>query len=140
MEGIMKGLAFLTIFLISFNAYAKDKVVRVAYFKTLFGHIHRNPSKYSESISTISCGYPVRILKKSIGKKKYQEVFNKMFNYISVGPYKGYINKAYLTDRKPTCFQDRYPRFFDNLNLDLAEMYHWGKLYDQYEYGRSKVQ
>ncbi len=140
----MKFLISLIIAILLNPVMAKEKrdtvVLRVAYFNSLFGHIHRNPSKYSESLSTISCGYPVRVLKKKVGKKSYQEVFNKSFSYISVGPYKGYVDNMYLSGKKPNCFQDKYPRFFDHLELDLTEMFYWGKLYDQYEYGKSKVQ
>jgi hypothetical protein len=45
----------------------------------------------------------------------------------------------YISRRKPECFQDRYPRFFDNVALELSDMYYWGKLFDQYVEGRSKV-
>ena len=61
------------------------------------------------------------------------------FLKVKVGPYVGYISKGYLRGKKPECFADEFPRFFDNLNLSLTDMYYWGKLYDQYITGRSRV-
>lgn len=127
-------LAALLIFL-SFGVLAKESAVRVAYYNHLFGHIHKNPSRYSMSLSTISCGHPIKILGVK-GKIIEREGYYK----VHVGPYKGYISKQYLNRKKPNCFQDRYPRFFDNLDLSLTDMYYWGKLYDQYVNGRSTVQ
>lgn len=114
---------------------AKETSLRVAYYKNLFGHIHKSASRYSQSLSTIGCGHPIKVL-----GMKGKEIVTGNFNKVKVGPYKGYIDKKYLTSKKPTCFQDRYPRFFDNIGLSLTDMYYWGKLYDQYVYGRSTVQ
>jgi len=48
--------------------------------------------------------------------------------------------KDYLSAKRPTCFQGKYPKFFDALNLDLAELYYWGRLYDHYIQGETRVQ
>jgi len=133
----MKNLSLLLslFFLGIYSPYAADKVSRVVYFKKLFGHIHKNPSRYSQSLSTIGCGHPIKVL-----VNKGREEYGKGFYKVKVGPYEGYISKLYLNDKKPNCFQDKYPRFFDNLELSLTDMYYWGKLYDQYVYGRSTIQ
>ena len=132
----MKRFLFLSFLLISTSSFSKgEKTLRVAYYKNLFGHIHKNPSRYSQSLSTISCGHPIKIL-----GHKGREIQSGKFNKVKVGPYVGYIDRKYLTAKKKQCFQDRYPRFFDNIGLTLSDMYYWGKLYDQYVYGRSTVQ
>lgn len=133
----MKKFCFFIFLLLAGATFtsAADKVARIVYFKKLFGHIHKNPSRYSQSLSTIGCGHPIKILVNN-GREEYGKGFYK----VKVGPYEGYISKLYLNDKKPLCFQDKYPRFFDNLELSLTDMYYWGKLYDQYVYGRSTIQ
>jgi hypothetical protein len=113
---------------------AKKAPERVLYFSKLFGHIHKNPSRYSQSLSTIGCGHPTKV----IGNTEVSSS-GVSFLKVKVGPYVGYISKIYLRSKKPQCFADDYPRFFDNLNLSLTDMYYWGKLYDQYITGRSRV-
>lgn len=125
---------FILLF-ISQPAFTKEVRVKVAYYNHLFGHIHKNPSRYSISLSTISCGHPISIL----GQKGKASKTGQFFK-VKVGPYIGYISEKYLNDKKPECFQDKYSRFFDNMDLTLTDMYYWGKLYDQYVYGRSTVQ
>ncbi|GAB4016703.1 MAG: hypothetical protein Fur0010_16680 [Bdellovibrio sp.] len=116
------------------------KLHKISYFKELFGHVHRNPSRYSNSLSTLSCGHPIKVFEWSVqgAKEKSLEV-NGDWLYVQVGPYKGYMLKESLSDKRPTCFQDEFPRFFDNVGLSLTEMYYWGKLNDHFLTGRSKV-
>ncbi len=130
-------MKIILLFSLIFNlqAFASEKSVRVSYYKNLFGHIHKNASRYSQSLSTIGCGHPIKIL-----GNKGKEVISGDFFKVKVGPYTGFIDKKYLSSKKPNCFQDRYPHFFDNVGLSLTDMYYWGKLYDQYAYGRSTVQ
>ncbi|MCK5073467.1 MAG: SH3 domain-containing protein [Bacteriovoracaceae bacterium] len=111
------------------NKTTKNKIVGIEYFKFMFGHIHLNPLRYSESLTAISCGHPVKIYNKQKGDWKF----------VKVGPYKGYIHKKALSAKKPLCFQDRYPKFFDLFELDPSEQYYWGRLFDQYVRGKSKL-
>jgi len=139
-----KVIAFFFFFLLlapSQNSWAKAKkdMIRLSYFRPIFGHVHRNPSKYSSSLTTISCGHPVKVYKLTPKKGRAVTLFNKIWHYVKVGPYEGYIDKKYLASSKPDCFQDRYPKFFDSLELDLTELYYWGRLYDQYVFGKSRV-
>ena len=117
---------------------AKRKYVRVAYFKNIFGHIHQNTSKYSTSLSTLSCGHPVKIYKKQYKGGHSQIIFNEKWNMVKVGPYQGYIQAEFLSKTKVKCFQDKYPKFFDEMKLEISDMYYWGRLYDQYVTGNSK--
>ncbi len=113
---------------------AKKTPEKVMYFSKLFGHIHKGPSRYSQSLSTIGCGHPTKV----IGNTEISSS-GVSFLKVKVGPYIGFISKTYLRSKRPECFADEFPRFFDNLNLSLTEMYYWGKLYDQYITGRSRV-
>ena len=111
---------------------AKDTVVSIGYFKPIFGHIHMNPSEHSQSLSTVACGHPIKVLK----HKKDLEGFR----YVQVGPYKGYIHKKLISSNNVSCVQETHPKFFDLLHLSLSDMYFWGKLQDQAIEGKSKVQ
>ena len=93
----------------------------VKYLATPWGHIHQNSSRYSTSLTTVSCGHPLKIYE--VGKAWHK---------VQAGPYTGYVRNEQLLDKKPTCLQDKYPKFFDDLKLEITEMYYWGKLYDHY--------
>lgn len=130
-------LRVLAFSLLMFSLEAKTKrepVAFVGYYKNLFGHIHKNPSRYSQSLSTIGCNHPIKVL-----GKKGKPTIKSGFYYARVGPYNGYIRKIDVTKKKVECFQNKYPRFFDYINLNLTEMYYWGRLYDLYNQGKSKI-
>ena len=129
--GMIIGLCLM----LSLSAKAKSDVSRVVYFNQLFGHIHKNPSRYSQSLSTIECGHPVKVM-----KEKGSEFISGNYIKVKVGPYLGYIDQVYLSSKKEKCISDKYPKFFNALDLSLADMFYWGKLNDQYVQGESKVQ
>ena len=125
----------ILVFFIFFSAYAatpSSKLVGVFYYKNIFGSLHQGPSQYSSVLTTISCGHPVKVYESSDKTKE------KWAN-VKVGAYTGYVLKDFLATKKVECFQDKYPRFFENLQMDLADYYYWGRLYDQYIQGKSKV-
>ena len=146
MSGALKKVLMVTVLaplLSPFGAAAEDKdlkkeVIKVGHFSEIYGHIHQNPSKYSTSLTNISCGHPVRVysIKDESGERS---VFNKEWVYVSAGPYEGYIKKEYISDDDPECLQDRYSKFFDRLSLDITDMYYWGKLYDHFVKRKTKA-
>ncbi|MBT7610358.1 MAG: SH3 domain-containing protein [Bacteriovoracaceae bacterium] len=117
----------------------KKSVVRIAFMKDMFAHVHQNPSKYSTAVTTISCGHPVKIYKVTEHDGRSAETFNKSYKFIKVGPYDGYIMMHLLSEKRPKCFQDKYPRFFDQFEMDISEMYNWGRLNDLYLQKRTRV-
>ncbi len=134
------SLIFLCLFQLKLDAKESQKVVvRIAFFKKIFGHIHQNPSKYSTSITTISCGHPIKIYNVIGPDGRRAEIFNKKYMLIKAGPYDGYVLKSLLSKDRPKCFQDEYPRFFDQFELDISEMYNWGRLNDLYLVRRTRV-
>jgi hypothetical protein len=111
-----------------------EKVIGVFYFTPLFGHVHQNANKTSPSLTTIQCSHPVKVIessKVSVG----QEWF-----YVQVADHRGFILKEFLSSKKTDCLQARYPKFFDHLNLDLQELYYWGRLYDHFIQGESRAE
>ena len=112
---------------------AKDKVMGRLYFQDFLGHVHKNPSKASSSLTTIQCAYSVKVI------EDLEVRSPKGWLYVKVGDDRGFIMSSSLSEKRPTCFQEKYPKFYLNLNLDLSEMYYWGRLTDQYLSQQSKV-
>lgn len=124
--------------LLPFMAFAEtstpdEKVVGVFYFNQMFGHVHQSSVRTSASMTTIQCSHPVKVMESS----KVQA--DKKWSYVEVADYRGFILKQFLADKRPECFQAKYPKFFDAFNLDLAELYYWGRLNDQYISGETRV-
>ena len=105
------------------------KIISIEYLGALFGHVRVQPSQYAESLSAISCGHPIKLY----------ETIKDDYQFAKVGPYEGYVKREHLSKHKPECLQDKYPKFFETINLDITEMYYWGKLNDQYITGKSKL-
>jgi hypothetical protein len=146
MEGLkLHKYIFIVFTLFSYTVSAEDffdkKVVSIGYFKEVYGHVHKNPFRYSLGLTTVSCGHPLKILKAKSNKKGvYREYFAKSWRYVKIGPYHGYIKDKFISRKRPICIQDKYPKFFEKINLEISDMYYWGKLYDQYLLGKSKAQ
>tara|TARA_R110000868_G_scaffold303689_2_gene564204 strand:- start:4244 stop:4627 length:384 start_codon:yes stop_codon:yes gene_type:complete len=126
MEGFLKNVLFFLFF--AGYVQAADKVLMVKYLNTPWGHVHQNASRYSTSLTTVSCGHPIKVYEVKADWHK-----------VGAGPYTGYVASGQLSDKKPTCPQDKYPRFFDDLKLEITQMYYWGKLYDHYIEGKSRL-
>lgn len=124
--------------LFSFLAFAEttstdEKVVGVFYLKPLFAHVHQSAVRTSASLTTIQCAHPVKV----IASSKVQ--VSSDWAYVQVADYRGFILKSYLSEKRPECLQGKYPKFFDHVNLDLAELYYWGRLYDHYVMGETRA-
>lgn len=130
---------FVLVLLLMSSAMAEttstdEKVVGVFYMKPLFGHVHQTSTRTSPSLTTIQCAHPVKVLEST------KVSVSAEWAYVEVADYRGFIMKDFLSEKKPECFQGKYPKFFDALNMDLAELYYWGRLYDQYVQGETRVQ
>lgn len=110
-----------------------EKVVGVFYFNPLFGHVHQSSVKTSASLTTIQCAHPVKVLESS------KVTVSSDWRYVQVADYRGFIQKQFLSEKRPDCLQGKYPKFFDAVNLDLAELYYWGRLYDHYVMGETRA-
>ncbi len=110
-----------------------EKVVGVFYFTPMFGHVHQSAQRISASLTTIQCSHPVKIIESS------KVTVSSDWAYVEVADHRGFILRSFLSEKRPECFQAQYPKFFDSFNLDLAELYYWGRLNDQYIYGETRV-
>ena len=127
----MRNLVLFSIFIMFFseNLYSKNRFSKILYYNNTFGHIHQNPSRYSTSLTVVSCGHPLKVLTRAESKKKN---INSRWTYVGAGPYKGYILSKYLQIKSVKCFSDTHSKFFENMNLSITDMYYFGRLYDQY--------
>jgi hypothetical protein len=149
MEGLMSKIILSMMLLLSFNLTAQTppaatnamtkSLVGIKYFNQMMGNIHQNASRYSQVLTTISCNYPVKVMKETSKDGKDFVLYGDNWNLVTVGPYEGYIMSDYLSDKKNVCFEEEYSKFFDGLELDINDLYYWARLYDQYVQGKSKV-
>lgn len=116
----------LFLFIFVWISATQAKVVGVMYFNEFMGHLHKSSSKTSNSLTTIQCSQPVKVLEED-GKFNSGQWF-----YVSVGDDKGYIHSQFLQTSRPECFQEKYPRFYQKLELDLSDMYYFGRLEDHF--------
>ncbi len=146
----MKTVFFLLTFILSVEIFSQEKilvnnekreVIKVMYYNQMMGNIHQNASRYSQTLTTISCNHPVKI-QKIIDVNKKEEIFfgNGQWMAVNVGPHEGYLLKHLLSDKKVDCFQDKYPKFFEAMNLSLTDLYYLGRLNDHLMSGKSKVE
>jgi hypothetical protein len=110
-----------------------ERVVGVFYLKPLLGHVHQSAVRESASLTTIQCAHPVKVIESS------KVSTDPKWAYVEVADHRGFILKEYLSEKRPDCLQGRYPKFYDAMNLDLAELYYWGRLYDHYVQGHTRV-
>lgn len=122
-------LISLLILITSFQA--QSEVLGRKYFKNFLGHVHKNASKDSTSLTVVQCSHSVKLLNS-------KNVISN-WSYVQVGDDKGYVQSAFLTHKRPDCLQQKYPRFYIGLELDISEMYFWGRLYDHYLQGKSRI-
>ena len=114
----------------SSNAFCQaGKVVSVMYFNNNFGNIHHNASAYSSVVTTISCNHPVKVLGNSSSSWTKVQVANQV----------GYLPSKNLSPKRVDCFQDKYPRFFDQFNVTPTDVYLWGVLTDMMISGKARV-
>lgn len=126
-------MKYLILFSIIFTANASEKVVGRLYLNTFMGHLHKNPTKQSSSLTTLQCSHAVKVIENEGVSVPSGWV------YAQVGEDKGFIHVSQLTSTRPECFQDKYPRFYSSLNLDLTDMYYWGRMFDHFSTGKSKA-
>ena len=129
---VIYSIVIVVVLVFSWRADSSKVKKKHGYIDKMFGHIHRHPSRESASITLLSCGQKVLLdhsFKKNPGK----------WHMVTSGVYKGYIRRENISMTPPSCFQDAYPRFFESFDLGPSLRYHWGKLYDQYEYGHSRA-
>jgi hypothetical protein len=114
------------------------KKIPSVYFNQIFGNLHQTKNLVSASLTTISCGQQLSVLEDSDPLQKNVEDHSNWIK-VKIGSFEGFILKELGSEQKPFCLQEYYYDFFDLLDLDLGELYYWGKLYDRYQILRTKI-
>ncbi len=125
-------LSLIFFILANFSFAQKNNQNNIKYFLPFLGIIHRNPSLHSSTLTTIACGFPLKIL-------PAQPLMPGDFYYVQAGSSIGYVHVSTVSEVQPFCFQDQYPMFFNGLNLDLTELYYWGRLNDQFQVFQTRI-
>lgn len=128
---------FTIVFTLLFSVVGSGKVqpkklIGIFYLKSPFAHVHSAPNRYSQTLTTLSCGHPVKVYADT---KLTAEWHN-----IKVANYSGFLRRVQLSSEKVKCWQDRYSRFFSGMKLEISDIYYWGKLYDQFLTGRVGIE
>jgi hypothetical protein len=110
-----------------------ERVVGVFYFKPIFGHVHQSAVRTSPGLTTIQCSHPLKMIESSKVSAGPEWAF------VQVAEYRGFVLRQFLSPKRPECFQGKYPKFFEAFNLDLAELYYWGRLNDHFIQGETRV-
>ena len=131
------GLAFIILFFgfqntNSFAAKGDLKNVGTFYFVPFYGHLHQNPSNYSQSVTALSCGHPVKLMEE-LGVAPGE------WNQVEASGRSGFIRSRYLSASRTSCFEQRFPEFVQKMELRIEDLYYWGKLYDNYTYAEVKL-
>lgn len=114
--------------------FAADKNAGRLYFQGFMGHLHKSASDSSASMTAIQCAQSVELVEKE-GVSVPDG-----WKYGRVGEDYGYVRSKFLGEKRPECFQQKYPKFYNALNLDLADFYYWGRLSDHFIEGESLAQ
>ena len=131
----MKYLGLLIFFILPTTHFGAKTMQKIVSMKNIFGHIHRNPNRHSSSVSTVHCGYPLTIL-----AKNGRFLVNGNWYYTETGPFKGFVHRDHVLQKRGPCFQKTYPQFFDKVGLTLTDYYKLGRLHDLFLSGVSKAQ
>ena len=101
---MIKALIILTS-LFTFELSAGDFFIRKN-----FVILGQNPRPSSNPVSILSCGNKVKITPKKNGTLKN-------WSFVTVGPFEGYLKTQFLVKKKPQCFEDRFPKFYNILTF-----------------------
>jgi hypothetical protein len=121
------------ILLVSSITYARVRKKTVVYYKKTYGHIHELANKYSPSLTTIACGHPMAFIREK------EDKVGKLWVKVVASNIKGYVDLKHISKTRPVCPQRLYPKFWNSLNMDVSELYYWGRLYDQFIEGNSNI-
>ena len=102
----------MTFFLLSSSAFAQTYFVKEA-----FTHLFEFKSEKASYSQTLSCGTPVKVIEENIA-----------WSMVSFNNNVGYVGSSALSKVNPECFHEKYPVFYESLNIDSADLYYWGKL------------
>lgn len=132
----LKLLFFLILISFSNSFAAQVPVIKDVYFNLFSGHLHQGPNPQSTSLKVLNCGDRFKVItneKEGATPTKFSWIKLQTASYI------GYVRKEFLSDEPPKCYSDKYLKFVEQFKLEVTDKYNWGRLYDQYVLGKSRV-
>ncbi len=98
------------------------------YVNKNFIHLHKNESINSIVLLTLACGQKVKIVKEKND-----------WLYVTSGSYKGYALKRNFSDQKLLCFSHTHSKLYNKIDLNMQEVYKFGRLEDLFIYGEPEL-
>lgn len=132
----LKLLFFLILISFSNIFAAQVPVIRDAYFNLFSGHLHQGPNPQSTSLKVLNCGDRLKIIP---NEKEGTVPVKFSWSKLQTASYIGYVRQEFLSEEPPKCFNNKYLKFIEQFKLELTDKYNWGRLYDQYVLGKSRV-
>jgi hypothetical protein len=132
----LKILFFLILISLSNIFAAQTPAIKDVYFNLYSGHLHQGPNPQSTSLKVLSCGDILKVIPNEKEETPHSK-FN--WNKLQTASYVGYVRQEFLSAEPPNCFNNKYLKFVEQFKLELTDKYNWGRLYDQYVLGKSKV-
>lgn len=132
----LKKLLFLIFFSSSNIQAAKLPVVKDVYFNLINGHLHQGPNSQSGSLKVLNCGDRLKVIS---DEKEVSSISRYNWSKLQTSTYVGYVRQDFLSSQLPDCFNNKYLKFVEQFKLEVTDKYNWGRLYDHYVLGKSKV-
>ena len=77
--------------------------------------MHSETSRYSQTLTTLSCGHPIKAYEDKNIDSEWQK--------IKVANYTGFVRSAAISAAKVQCWQDKHSRFFSGMELEISDIY-----------------
>jgi len=130
-------LLFFLILISSSNVFgAQVPAIKDVYFNLFSGHLHQVANPQSTSLKVLSCG---DILKVISNEKEVTTPSKFNWSKLQTASHIGYVRQEFLSTELPNCFNNKYLKFVEQFKMELTDRYNWGRLYDHYVLGKSKV-
>lgn len=130
-------ILFLLILISFSNVFAAQvPAIKDVYFNRFSGHLHQGPDAQSTSLKVLNCG---DILKVISNEKEVTTPSKFNWSKLQTASHIGYVRQEFLSTEPPNCFNNKYLKFVEQFKLELTDRYNWGRLYDHYVLGKSKV-
>lgn len=81
-----------------------------------FTHLFEFAAAEGTYVDTLPCGSPVHLISEK-GSWLYVDWKGK----------KGFLKKSATAENPPSCFREKYPKFYEALPIDSADLHYWGK-------------
>lgn len=111
-------------------------VIKDVYFNLFSGHLHQGPNPQSTSLKVLNCGDKLKVVS---SEKDPSSASRFIWSKLQTSTYIGFVRQDFLSFEVPNCFNNKYLKFVEQFKLEVTDKYNWGRLYDHYVSGKSRV-